>query len=102
MQQTQFQQTQKHVESPSKEKAAKKKKKPTTMVTENDEQPTKMSHQKWTQSDEVLLAQAMISTSENPITGNNQNVDAFWSKIEKYYNESQHSILRDAHNLRSH
>ncbi|KAD7116510.1 hypothetical protein E3N88_03778 [Mikania micrantha] len=102
MQQTQFQQTQKHVESPSKEHAGKKKKKPTKMVTDNDEQPTKTSRQKWPQSDEVLLAQAMISTSENPITGNNQNVDAFWSKIEKYYNESQPSILRDAHNLRSH
>ncbi|KAD4585390.1 hypothetical protein E3N88_22991 [Mikania micrantha] len=44
----------------------------------------------------------MISTSKNPITGNNQNVDAFWSKIEKYYNESQPAIRRDAHNLRSH
>ncbi|KAD7117486.1 hypothetical protein E3N88_04754 [Mikania micrantha] len=36
------------------------------------------------------------------MTSNNQNVDAFWSKIEKYYNESQPSILIDAHNLRSH
>ncbi|XP_021999456.1 uncharacterized protein LOC110896373 [Helianthus annuus] len=73
------------------------------MVTEkNDEQPTKTSHQKWPQSDEVLLAQGLISTSENPITGNNQNGDAYWGKIEKYYNESEPVIQRDAHNLRSH
>ncbi|KAD3066481.1 hypothetical protein E3N88_34361 [Mikania micrantha] len=102
MHQTQFLPTQEHVESPSKGKATKKMKKPSKMANENDEQPTKTSRQKWPQSDEVLLAQAMISTSENPITSNNQNVDAFWSKIEKYYNESQPSIPRDAHNLRSH
>ncbi|KAD4585213.1 hypothetical protein E3N88_22814 [Mikania micrantha] len=58
------------------------------MVTENDEQPTKTSHQKWPQNDEVLLAQALISTSENPITGNNQNVDAFWKHGK--YNSASH------------
>ncbi|KAL8213963.1 hypothetical protein R6Q57_003412 [Mikania cordata] len=83
-------------------KRPKKMKKPNKKATENDEQPTKTSRQKWPQSDEVLLAQAMISTFENPITGKNQNIDAFWSKIEKYHNESQPSIPRDAHNLRSH
>ncbi|KAD4982198.1 hypothetical protein E3N88_18869 [Mikania micrantha] len=85
-----------------KRKDHKKDEKPIKKATENDEQPTKTCSQKWPQSDEVLLAQAMISTSENPITGNNQDVDAFWSKIEKYNNESQTSIPGDAHILRSH
>ncbi|KAL8213962.1 hypothetical protein R6Q57_003411 [Mikania cordata] len=102
MHQTQFQQTQEHVESPSKENATKKMKKPSKKATENDEQPSKTSRLKGPQSDEVLLSQAMISTSKNPITGNNKNVDAFCSKIEKYHNESQPSISRDTHNLRSH
>ncbi|KAD6118686.1 hypothetical protein E3N88_09957 [Mikania micrantha] len=47
MQQTQFQQTQEHVESPSKEKDTKKMKRPSKMATENDEQPTKTIRQKW-------------------------------------------------------
>ncbi|KAD4585250.1 hypothetical protein E3N88_22851 [Mikania micrantha] len=67
MHQTQFLPTQEHVESPSKGKATKKMKKPSKMANENDEQPTKTSRQKWPQSDEVLLAQAMISTSENAL-----------------------------------
>ncbi|KAL8244850.1 hypothetical protein R6Q59_011108 [Mikania micrantha] len=101
MQQPQFQQTQKDVvESPSKVKATNKKKKPSKKVSENDEQPIKTSRQKWPKSDEVLLAQAMLHISENPITGNNQNRDAYWGKIEKYYNGSQPAIPRDAHNLR--
>ncbi|KAD3066604.1 hypothetical protein E3N88_34484 [Mikania micrantha] len=103
MQQPQFQQTQKDVvESPSKVKATNKKKKPSKKVSENDEQPIKTSRQKWPKSDEVLLAQAMLHISENPITDNNQNGDAYWGKIEKYYNGSQPAIPRDAHNLRSH
>ncbi|XP_076935114.1 glutathione S-transferase T2-like [Bidens hawaiensis] len=73
------------------------------MVTEkNDEQPTKTSRQKWPNSDEVLLAQGVISSSVDPIIGNNQTGDAYWSEVEKYYNESEPIIPRDAHNLQSH
>ncbi|KAD2806194.1 hypothetical protein E3N88_39571 [Mikania micrantha] len=91
-----------HVEeSPSKSKAEKKKKKKEKIVIENDEQPSKVNRQKWPQSDEVLLAQAMISISENPIIGNNQTGDAYWNKIETYYNDAPPMVSRDAHNLRS-
>ncbi|KAD2394043.1 hypothetical protein E3N88_41020 [Mikania micrantha] len=44
----------------------------------------------------------MISISENPIIGNNQTGDAYWSKIETYYNDAPPMVSRDAHNLRSH
>ncbi|XP_076932917.1 glutathione S-transferase T3-like [Bidens hawaiensis] len=73
------------------------------MVTEkNDEQPRKTIRQKWPNSDEVLLAQGVISKSVDPIIGNNQTRDAYWSEVEKYYNESEPVIPLDAHNLRSH
>ncbi|XP_022024996.1 glutathione S-transferase T3-like [Helianthus annuus] len=102
MQQPQFQQTQEDlVESPSKAKPQKKK--PSKMMTQkNDEISTPTSRQKWPQSDEVLLAQGVISTSMNPIIGNNQNAEAYWGKIEKYYNENEPVVPRDAHNLRTH
>ncbi|KAD5318212.1 hypothetical protein E3N88_18158 [Mikania micrantha] len=80
----------------------KKKKKKEKIVIENDEQPSKVNHQKWPQSDKVLLAQAMISKSGNPIIGNNQTRDAYWNKIETYYNDAPPIVSRDAHNLRSH
>ncbi|KAC9177469.1 hypothetical protein E3N88_46259 [Mikania micrantha] len=96
-------QVEQHVEeSPSKSKAENKKKKKEKIVIENDEQPSKVNRQKWPQSDEVLLAQAMISISENPIIGNNQTGDAYWNKIETYYNDAPPIVSRDAHNLRSH
>ncbi|KAD5507569.1 hypothetical protein E3N88_15272 [Mikania micrantha] len=44
----------------------------------------------------------MISISENPIIGNNQTGDAYWNKIETYYNDAPPMVSRDAHNLRSH
>ncbi|KAL8257938.1 hypothetical protein R6Q59_029979 [Mikania micrantha] len=47
-----------------------------------------VNRQKWPQSDEVLLTQAMILISENPIIGNNQTRDAYWNKIETYYNNA--------------
>ncbi|XP_076944613.1 protein ANTAGONIST OF LIKE HETEROCHROMATIN PROTEIN 1-like [Bidens hawaiensis] len=85
------------MESPSKAKPQKKKKnkKPSKRVTEkNDEQPTKMSRQKWPNNDEVLLAQGVISSSVDPIIGNNQTGDAYWSEVEKYYNESEPEISK--------
>ncbi|KAD4585276.1 hypothetical protein E3N88_22877 [Mikania micrantha] len=100
-QQTQVQVEQHVDESPSKLKAEKKKKKEKAVI-ENNEQPSKVNRQKWPQSDEVLLAQAMISIHENPMIGNNQNGDAYWNKIETYYNDAPPVVSRDAHNLRSH
>ncbi|KAD5508473.1 hypothetical protein E3N88_16176 [Mikania micrantha] len=103
-QQSQVQVEQYVEESPSKSKAEKqKRRRRRRRSSDRERRATKQGNrQKWPQSDEVLLTQAMISIYENPIIGNNQIGDAYWNKIETYYNDAPPMVSRDAHNLRSH
>ncbi|KAJ0944188.1 putative glutathione transferase [Helianthus annuus] len=45
------------------------------------DQPSKPKATKWTPIEEEALAKAFIGTSDNPLKGNNQSGEGFWSKV---------------------
>lgn len=55
----------------------------------SDDVGERLSRRKWTPSDDILLISAWLNTSKDPIVGNEQRSDAFWSRIAAYYAASQ-------------
>ncbi|XP_042404778.1 uncharacterized protein LOC121994976 [Zingiber officinale] len=43
----------------------------------------------WSKVEDEVLARSFVTISDDPIIGNDQNVDAFWGRIASYYNENR-------------
>ncbi|XP_042423208.1 glutathione S-transferase T3-like [Zingiber officinale] len=42
----------------------------------------------WSKVEDEVLARSLVTSSDDPIIGNDQKVDAFWGRIASYYNEN--------------
>ncbi|XP_024006789.1 glutathione S-transferase T3-like [Eutrema salsugineum] len=49
----------------------------------------KCSRKKWTPLEDLVLISAWLNTSKDPIVGNEQRLEAFWSRIATYYGSSK-------------
>ncbi|XP_042459334.1 uncharacterized protein LOC122042982 [Zingiber officinale] len=58
----------------------------------------------WTKVEDEVLARNFVTISDDPIIGNDQKADAFWGRVESYYNENLPlgSKTRSANVIRSH
>ncbi|XP_024005940.1 glutathione S-transferase T3-like [Eutrema salsugineum] len=42
----------------------------------------------WTAKEDVVLISAWLNTSKDPVVGNEQKLEAFWKRIQKYFNST--------------
>ncbi|XP_056862352.1 uncharacterized protein LOC130510036 [Raphanus sativus] len=62
------------------------------------EVPKPVERRKWTTKEDVVLISAWLNTSKDPIVSTDQKAEAFWKRIEEYFNASPQlvgSVSRD-------
>ncbi|KAL0720371.1 hypothetical protein Bca4012_034970 [Brassica carinata] len=51
--------------------------------------PKPVERRKWSTKEDIILISAWLNTSKDPILSNQQKAQAFWKRIEEYYNGSR-------------